>query len=100
MVADNNPSSDAQPASRSEVEALYEIRVKGHLDPSWSGWLDGLTIIPQRDGETLLTGSIIDQAALHGLLDKLYAMNLSILSVVQIRNDRETEDKHVSENHS
>ena len=74
---------------------FYEIRVKGHLDPSWSNWLDGLAIAPQSSDETLLTGSIIDQAALHGILDKLYALNLTILSVVQVRNDRETEDKSV-----
>ena len=74
---------------------IYEIRVQGQLDASWSDWLGGLTITPQPEGETLLAGPIVDQAALHGILDKLYAMNLSILSVVQVRNDRETEDKNV-----
>ena len=72
--------------------AIYQIRVQGQIDPSWSDWLGGLTITPQPGGETLLVGPIVDQAALHGILDRLYAMNLTILSVVQVRNDRETED--------
>ena len=75
--------------------AIYQIRIQGQIDESWSNWLGGLTITSQPDGETLLIGPIVDQAALHGILDKLYAMNLSILSVVQVRNDRETEDKNV-----
>ena len=72
---------------------IYQIRVQGQLDTSWSDWLGGLTITSQPSGETLVTGPIIDQAALHGILDKLYAMNLTILSVVQVRNDRDLEDK-------
>jgi hypothetical protein len=65
---------------------VYQIRVKGQLDESWSEWLGELAITPQHDGETLLSGTIIDQAALLGLLDKLYALNLSILSVAQVKN--------------
>jgi hypothetical protein len=95
VTANNHPSSDTQSTPRPEVEAFYEIRVKGHLDLSWSDWLDGLAIVPQRGDETLLSGPIVDQAALHGLLDKLYAMNLAILSVVQVKNDQEMEDKSV-----
>ena len=70
---------------------IYRIRVQGHLDASWSEWLGGLTISPQSNGETLLSGPIVDQAALHGLLDRLYAMNLSILSVVQISDEQAVE---------
>jgi hypothetical protein len=69
--------------------AFYEIRVQGQLDESWSDWFGGLAIAPQTNGETLLTGPIIDQAALHGTLDKLYAMNLPLLSVVRIETDPE-----------
>jgi hypothetical protein len=68
-------------------DPIYHIVVQGQLDESWSEWLGGLAITPQPDGATLLSGSIIDQAALHGILDKLYGLNLSILSVVQIRNE-------------
>jgi hypothetical protein len=67
---------------------IYQICVQGQLDESWSEWLGGLTITTQSDGATLLSGSIVDQAALHGILDKLYALNLTILSVVQIKDDQ------------
>jgi hypothetical protein len=75
--------------------AIYQVRIQGQIDESWSDWLGGLAITPQSDGETLLTGPIVDQAALHGILDKLYAMNLSILLVVQVRADREMGDSSV-----
>jgi len=74
---------------------VYQIRVQGNLDASWSEWLGELAITPQPDGNTLLTGSIIDQAALHGILDKLYGLNLTILAVVQVKDNREMEDKSV-----
>ncbi len=74
---------------------IYQIRVQGQLDASWSDWLGGLTITPQPDKETLLAGPIVDQAALHGILDKLYAMNLTILAVIQVKRDQEIEDKNV-----
>jgi hypothetical protein len=67
--------------------AIYHIRVQGRLDESWSDWLGELTITPQPDGTTLLCGSIVDQAALHGILDRLYGLNLTILSVVQVGNE-------------
>ena len=60
----------------------YEIRLKGHLDPSWSEWFGGdWTIIHQENGDTLLTGSIIDQAALHGLLNRLRDIGITLISV-------------------
>ncbi len=58
-----------------------QIRVKGPLDPSWSEWFGGLSISAQLDGNTLLTGQVADQAALQGILSKLYAMNLKLLSL-------------------
>ncbi len=58
-----------------------QIRVKGPLDPSWSEWLGGLSISAQPDGNTLLTGQVVDQADLQGILSKLYAMNLKLLSL-------------------
>jgi len=74
---------------------IYQIRVQGQLDESWSEWLGELGITPQPDGTTLLSGPIIDQAALHGILDKLYGLNLTILAVVHVKDDREMEDKSV-----
>ncbi len=58
-----------------------QIRVKGPLDSSWSEWLGGLSISLQPDGNTLLTGQVVDQADLQGILSKLYAMNLKLLSL-------------------
>jgi hypothetical protein len=74
---------------------IYQIRIQGQIDASWSDWLGGLAITPLPGGETLLAGPIVDQAALLGILDKLYALNLPILSVVQVEVDREEEDKNV-----
>jgi hypothetical protein len=58
-----------------------EIRVRGRINPQWSEWLDGLTITHAGDDETVLAGSIVDQAALYGLLAKLRDLGLSLSSV-------------------
>lgn len=59
----------------------YEIRIKGHLDKSWADWFDGLTIRHEASGETLLTGSLPDQAALHGVLNRLRDLGVQLISV-------------------
>ncbi len=68
---------------------VYQIRVKGHLDRSWSEWFDDLTITPEADGETLLSGSVADQAALHGLLKKVRDLGLHLLLVKQLKTEDE-----------
>jgi hypothetical protein len=60
---------------------FYEIRVKGHLDAWRTGWFEGLTITLVEDGDTLLTGPVIDQAALYGLLKKVRDLGLPLVSV-------------------
>jgi hypothetical protein len=60
---------------------VYQIRIKGHLDSQWVGWFDGLVIEPQENGNTLLTGPVVDQAALYGLLRKVRDIGLPLLSV-------------------
>ena len=60
---------------------LYEIRLKGHLDDRWAGWFGGVTITLEDNGNTLLTGPVIDQAALHGLLKKVRDLGMPLLSV-------------------
>ncbi len=65
----------------------YEIRIKGHLDDKWADWFAGLTITLEEDGDTLLTGPVIDQAALHGLLKKVRDLGMTLISVVQVQLD-------------
>ena len=55
---------------RNRRPPCYEIRLKGHLDDRWADWFEGMTITLEEDGDTLLTGPLVDQAALHGLLKK------------------------------
>ena len=64
--------------------AIYQIRLKGHLGRQWSGWFDGLTVTLERNGETLLTGPVVDQAALHGLLRKVRDLGMPLLSVKRV----------------
>jgi len=59
----------------------YEIRIKGHLDDKWADWFEDLTITLEDNGDTLLTGPVIDQAALHGLLKKVRDLGLPLVSV-------------------
>jgi hypothetical protein len=63
---------------------IYEIRVAGHLSPQWADWFEGLTATLEEDGNTLLTGPLADQSALHGLLKKIRDLGLSLLSVNQV----------------
>jgi hypothetical protein len=62
-------------------QAVYQIRVKGHLDSKWSDWFDGLTITVQANHKTLLAGPVADQCALHGLLAKIRDLGLPLLSI-------------------
>jgi hypothetical protein len=64
-----------------DVPATYQIRVKGNLEQKWSDWFGGFAIEPQPDDETLLTGSVADQAALHGILAKISSLGLPLLSL-------------------
>ena len=64
---------------------VYEIRIKGHLDDRWADWFGGLTIMLEDNGDTLLTGSVVDQAALHGLLRKVRDLSMPLLSVNRLK---------------
>lgn len=61
--------------------SVYQIRVKSHLGPGWTDWFEGLTIACEENGDTLLTGALIDQAALHGLLKKVRDLGILLISV-------------------
>ena len=67
--------------SPSQEPDRYEIRVKGHLADRWVAWFDGMTLVRQADGTTLLAGPVTDQSALHGLLRKVSDLGLPLVSV-------------------
>ncbi len=62
----------------------YEIRVDGRLDPRWTTWFDGLSVTTANDGTTVIHGSVVDQAALHGLLQKLRDLGIALISLTPI----------------
>jgi hypothetical protein len=70
---------------------IYQIRIKGFLNRQWTDWFGGMTISPTGDGDTLLTGPVEDQAALHGLLKKVRDSGMSLVSVAPIEPDRRRE---------
>jgi hypothetical protein len=82
-----SPKDEARNQSplRSE-ERFYEIHVKGQLDSTWSEWLDGFQVKLMDNGEMILFGSIVDQAALMGVLNKLGRLNLTLLSLNEVQN--------------
>lgn len=71
----------------SDKPCVYEIRVKGCLDPKWSHWFDGLSISSLANDESSLTGFVADQAALHGLLAKIRDLGLPLLSITQLESE-------------
>lgn len=66
----------------------YETRLRGHLDSRWAAWFDGMSLVNEGDGMTVIRGPVTDQAALHGLLQKLRNLNLALVSVTQVDPDR------------
>ncbi len=71
--------------------AWYEIRLKGHLDARWAAWFDGLSLSHERDGTTVIHGPVVDQAALHGLLQKLRDVGIPLISLRQVPSDKAPE---------
>ena len=81
----NNPVHDA------DQPRVYQIRIRGHLSPQRADWFEGLTITMEENGDTLLTGTVVDQAALHGLLKKVRDLATPLLSVNYVEpNKRDT----------
>src|SRR5437016_4406220 len=79
-VMSNEINSEIDPGQ----PLVYQIRIKGHLGRQWTDWFGGLTITLEDNGDTLLTGSVVDQAALHGLLRKVRDLAMLLLSVNRV----------------
>jgi hypothetical protein len=79
----NNPAYDA------DQPRVYQIRIRGHLSPQWADWFEGLTITLEENGDTLLTGTVIDQAALYGLIKKVRDLSMPLLSVNSVEPNRQ-----------
>ena len=78
-------SNELEPKPTPGHPVIYQIRLKGYLDSQWTDWFEGLTITREKNGDTLLTGPVIDQAALHGLLKKVRDLGMPLISVVQVQ---------------
>jgi hypothetical protein len=80
---------------------VYRIRIKGHLGPRWTDWFEGMVITLEDNGDTLLTGPVVDQAALHGLLKKIRNLGLPLVSVMEVDPNRANEpDVNAGVDHS
>ncbi len=79
MLNELNPKTDPN------EPMTYQIRIRGHLGREWTDWFEGLTITLEDNGDTLLTGPVVDQAALFGLLKKVRDLGMTLLSVVGVK---------------
>ena len=77
-------SNSPDPTNDAAHPVIYQIRIEGQLGPQWTDWFEGLTITRAANGETLITGPVIDQAALYGLLKKVRDLGLPLLSVNRV----------------
>ncbi|MDQ0769347.1 hypothetical protein QF031_002096 [Pseudarthrobacter defluvii] len=76
------------PTGHHHNSGWYDIRLEGHLDSRWTAWFDALSLTNENDGTTILHGHVADQAALHGLLQKVRDIGLPLISVTQVEPDK------------
>lgn len=81
-------SNIPSPQHAADQPIRYQIRLKGHLGPQWTDWFEGLTITLEESGDTLLAGSVVDQAALHGILKKIRDLGMPLLSINSVESNR------------
>jgi hypothetical protein len=86
-VRDGEMSNQLNSKGDPSQPIIYQIRLKGHLDEQWTVWFEGLTLTLEDNGDTLLTGTVADQAALYGLLRKVRDLGAPLLSVIRIKPD-------------
>jgi hypothetical protein len=81
-------SNELSPQVDPNQPMVYQIRMQGHLGQQWTDWFGGLTITLADNGDTLLTGPVTDQAALHGLLKKVRDLGMPLVSVIRVEPDQ------------
>ena len=74
-------SNILNPETDPSQQIMYQIRIKGHLDRKWRDWFEGMSISLENNGDTLITGPVVDQSALHGLVKKVRDLGLPLISV-------------------
>lgn len=84
-------SDEFIPKTDSDQPVVYQIRIQGHLGPQWADWFEGMVVTRVENGDTLLTGPVTDQAALHGLIKKVRDLGLPLLSVKRSETSSEQE---------
>lgn len=98
-MTNNNYESNNENKGMTSTAAqgvFFEIHVRGHLDDSWSDWLEGLEVKLVDNGEMILTGLITDQAALMGVINKLNGLNLTLLSVSEVNQKKLSQGRYQS----
>jgi hypothetical protein len=78
-------SNEVNPRTEPSQPAVYRIRIQGHLSDGWAEWFEGFAITLDDNGDTLLSGPVVDQAALHGLLKKVRDLGMPLVSVVRVK---------------
>jgi hypothetical protein len=97
-----NQPTNRHPGGDHTLALRYEIRVKGHLGPRWASWFDGMNLTAVDDGTTVIRGPVADQAALHGLLQTLRDLGITLLSLVPLPTDgavEQPDDSHTQTHH-
>lgn len=102
MSTDDRTSepSNGRPAADHGPIPCYEIRVSGHLGARWAAWFDGMTLTNEDSGTTVIRGPVVDQAALHGQLQKLRDLGVSLLSLTQVGPDTAIEQPDPIHDHT